>query len=151
MSLKDWQENRWLAEHEPSSEEVADLLTVVNRDLQDAAVDRLSADWRLGIAYNAALQLALLALAAEGYRPERQRTHERAVQSLRLTIGLDQEVVDTLDVVRRKRHLSIYERAGTASSSEAEEVYRLAVALRDQVLEWMKREHPELLGPSAPG
>ena len=73
MSLRNWLDNRWLVEHKPSPEEVADPLSVVERDLQDAVVDRISADWRLGIAYNAALQLAILALAAEGYRPERQR------------------------------------------------------------------------------
>jgi len=138
-------ENRWLVEHQPSPEETADLLAVVDRDLQDAAVDRLSADWRLGIAYNAALQLAILALSAEGYRPERQRSHERAVQSLRYTVDLSQDAIDTLDAVRRKRHLSNYERAGTASYQEAEEVYDLAVGLRQTVLDWLGINHPALL------
>lgn len=146
MSLRNWLENHWLVEHQPSSEEISDLLAVVERDLQDAAVDRLSADWRLGIAYNAALQLALLALAAEGFRPERQRSHERAVQSLRYTVGLSQGSIDTLDAVRRKRHLSNYERAGTTSYKEAEEVYELASGLRLAVLEWMQERHPDLLG-----
>lgn len=146
MSLRNWLENHWLVEHQPSSEEISDLLAVVERDLQDAAVDRLSADWRLGIAYNAALQLALLALAAEGFRPERQRSHERAVQSLRYTVGLSQGSIDTLDAVRRKRHLSNYERSGTTSYREAEEVYELASGLRLDVLEWMQERHPDLLG-----
>lgn len=65
MSLRDWLANRWLVEHEPSRDETADLFAVVDRDLKDAAVPRLSADWRLGISYNAPLQLATLALAAE--------------------------------------------------------------------------------------
>lgn len=146
MSLKNWLENRWLVEHQPSPEETADLLAVVERDLQDAAVDRLSADWRLGIAYNAALQLAILALAAEGYRPERQRSHERAVQSLRYTVGLGQDEVDMLDLVRRKRHLSNYERAGTASYQEAAEVYEAAVELQGIVMQWLAKKHPTLLG-----
>jgi hypothetical protein len=146
MSLRNWQENRWLVEHRPSPEETADLLAIVDRDLQDAAVDRLSADWRLGIAYNAALQLAILALAAEGYRPERERSHERAVRSLRYTVGLSQDAIDTLDAVRRKRHLSNYERAGTASYREAEEVYDLATDLRRIVMEWVGDNHPSLLG-----
>ncbi len=75
MSLSDWLANRWLVEHRGSPEEIADLLAVVDRDLEDAALDRLSSDWRLGISYNAALQLAILALAAEGYRTDRQRAH----------------------------------------------------------------------------
>jgi len=145
MSLKSWRDNGWLSDHEATRQEVADLLAVIDRDIADAKIDRLSADWRLGISYNACLQLANLALAACGYRPDRQRAHERAIQSLRFTIGLDQEVVDTLDGIRRKRHLSNYERAGWTSSTEAEEVYELARNLRGAVLRWMEREYPELL------
>ena len=108
-------------------------------------MERLSADRRLGIAYNAVRNLACLALAAEGYRPGRQRSHEWAIQSLRLTIKLEQEEVDTLDAVRRMRHTSDYLRAGTTSSREVEEVYRLATDLEERVLAWMRGAHPDLL------
>jgi hypothetical protein len=145
MSLKSWRDNDWLSDHQATRGEIADLLAVIDRDIADARIDRLSADWRLGISYNACLQLANLALAASGYRPNRQRAHERAIQSLRLTIELDQAVVDTLDAIRRKRHLSNYERAGATSSAEADEVYGLAQSLRERVLVWLKIEHPELL------
>src|SRR5207244_11582993 len=60
---------------------------LVDRDLTVAATPRLSDDWRLGITYNAALQLATIALAAEGYRAARERHHERTILSLRDTIG----------------------------------------------------------------
>jgi hypothetical protein len=148
MSLDTWLRNRWLVEHQTSPEEVADLLAVVNRDIDDAAIERLSSDWRLGIAYNAALQLATLALAAEGYRPDRQRAHERAILSLEFTIGLDPETVAILDGVRRKRNRNNYERAGTASPSEADEVCGIAVDLRARVLDWMRDRHPALIGGS---
>ncbi len=148
MSLDDWLANRWLEPHEASPEEVRDVLALVDRDLGDAAIDRLSADWRLGISYNAALQLATLALAASGYRPTRIRGHERAIQSLRHTVGLEGILVDTLDAVRRKRNLSNYERAGTTSPSEAKDVYQLAKGLRLQVVTWLEEHHPELLPAS---
>jgi len=144
MSLDDWLANRWLEPHETSPEEVRNLLAVVDRDLGDAAIGQLSADWRLGIAYNAALQLATMALAASGYRPTRDRGHERAIQSLRHTVGLDRDLVDTLDAVRRKRNLSNYERAGTASPSEAEDVYQLVKGLRLQIVAWLDEHYPEL-------
>ena len=144
MSLDDWLANHWIEPHEASPEEVRDLLKLVDRDLGDAAIDRLSADWRLGIAYNAALQLATLALAASGYRPTRIRGHERAIQSLRHTVGLDRNLVDTLDAVRRKRNLSNYERAGTASPSEADDVYQLAKELRIRIVTWLEEHYPEL-------
>jgi hypothetical protein len=144
MSLRNWLTNHWLVPHEPSREEIADLLAVAERDLTDAAIKSLSPDWRLGIAYNAALQLATLALAAEGYRPARERAHERAILSLRFTLGLKAETIDTIDGVRRKRNVSNYERAGTTSASEAREMYAIAEELRDQVLAWLQRRHPEL-------
>ena len=65
--------------------------------------------------------------------------------SLEYTVGVAPAIVDTLDAVRRKRHLTNYERAGTASHSEAEEVRELASDLREEVLDWLRREHPELL------
>ena len=40
------------------------------RDLKDASLPRLSPGRPLGIAYNAGLQLATLALVAEGYSTE---------------------------------------------------------------------------------
>ena len=54
VSLADWLANRWIVAHESTREEIADLFAVVDRDLADAAIPRLSADGRLGIAYNAA-------------------------------------------------------------------------------------------------
>ena len=84
-------------------------------------------------------------MAAEGYRPARQRAHERAIQSLLLTIAADASLVDTLDGVRRKRNRANYERAGTTSPSEANEVYRLATRLREDVVQWLVDRHPGLV------
>jgi len=53
MSLRQWAANRWLQEEPTSPHEIKNLLAIA-RDLQDAAGD-ISADWRFGIAYNAAL------------------------------------------------------------------------------------------------
>ena len=63
MSLKDWLNSGWLAEHKTSPEEIRNLLGVADRDLTDCRSVGLSADWRMNIAYNAALQAATAALA----------------------------------------------------------------------------------------
>ncbi|HSM15806.1 MAG TPA: hypothetical protein VK845_02260 [Gemmatimonadales bacterium] len=144
MSLSSWLANGWLVAHEASPEEIDDLLAIVDRDLTDAAIEALSPDWRLGIAYNAALQLATLALAAEGFRPGRQRGHEYALRSLAYTIEAESALVDVLDGVRRKRNLSHYERTGTTSSGEALEIYTLAAQLRARVVSWLQDSHPDL-------
>ena len=70
MSLKQWADNGWLRPHKTSPKEVAGLLAIVERDLVDAEGE-ISADWRFGIAYNAALKLCTILLHASRYRPER--------------------------------------------------------------------------------
>ena len=147
MPLSDWLANRWIVAHSPSVQEITDLFAVVDRDLTDAATPRLSDDWRLGITYNAALQLATIALAAEGYRAARERHHERTILSLRETIGASRATVDLLDVVRRKRNQANYEVAGSTSPREAEEMYKVVKELRLDVLRWLTRKHARLLPP----
>ncbi|MEP6591514.1 MAG: hypothetical protein ABJC19_10055 [Gemmatimonadota bacterium] len=152
--MDDWLANRWIVEHEESADEIADLFAVVDRDLIDAAVPGLSADWRLGITYNAALQLAIIALAASGYRMGRERAHERALLSLETTAGISTAIVDLLDTIRRRRNQSNYERAGTTSDAEAGELYSVVTALRIDVIQWLHSYRPALIaefqrGPEA--
>lgn len=141
MTLSDWRDNHWIIDHQSTREEITDLLTVVDRDLGDAALPNLSPDWRLGISYNAALQLATIALAAEGFRPGRERAHERAILSLRETVGISPETVDLLDTIRRRRNQNNYERAGTTSAADATELYEVVTNLRGQVLRWLQEKH----------
>lgn len=72
VNLNDWLKSGWLIEHTTSRQEITDLLGVADRDLADCRIPRLSPDWKLNIAYNAALQSATAALAASGYRPSRE-------------------------------------------------------------------------------
>jgi uncharacterized damage-inducible protein DinB len=145
MSLKDWLNNGWLVEHQTSREEIADLRAVVERDLKDCRTPGLSADWRLNIAYNAALQAAAAALSASGYRAERQLHHYRVIQSLAHTVHADKILIARLDTFRKKRNISDYERSGMTSDQEAEEMLELAVKLYQMVVEWIREKHPELL------
>lgn len=91
------------------------------------------------------MQLATLALAAEGYRAARERAHERAILSLRQMVGVDQKRVLLLDAVRRKRNQINYEHAGTTSSAEAEELYAVVTELRSEVVRWLNANHPQLV------
>ncbi len=67
MSLADWERNGWLTAHRSSAREIRELLRVVERDLADSAAEGLSADWRLSIAYNSALQAATAASDPYGF------------------------------------------------------------------------------------
>jgi hypothetical protein len=144
MTLSDWVKNGWLVPHQPSRKEVSGLVAIVERDLADSETKALSADWKLNIAYNAALQAATLALHASGYRASRGH-HYRVIQSLQLTIGADAGVTRRLDAFRKKRNFGEYEGAGGASETEAREMRELARKIRDDVGVWLKKVHPELL------
>lgn len=126
MNLADWERNGWLKAHRASAIEIRDLLAVVERDLRDSAAKRLSADWRLTIAYNAALQAATAALAASGYRASREQHHYRVIHSLEGTVGADAELIALFDSFRKKRNIADYERAGVVSNGEANEMRQLA-------------------------
>lgn len=146
MTLQDWLRNNWLVEHTSSPQEIRALLAVADREIKDARVKGLSEDARLGHAYNAALQSALAALAAAGYRVARgQSHHHRGIHSLAHTVGWDASLIAQLDKFRKKRNISDYERAGTVSKREADEMVRLAKELRARVEAWLRKEHPELL------
>lgn len=99
----------------------------------------------MNIAYNAALQAATAALAAAGYRPSREAHHYRVIQSLRETLGAGAAVVATFDAFRKKRNISGYERVGLVSDADAGAMRALAVALRGDVMAWLKRYHGDLL------
>ena len=145
MSLSDWVKNGWLVAHKTSPQEIKDLLGVTDRDLRDCAAKGLSDDWRLAIAYNAALQCATAALAASGYRASREAHHFRIIQSLSFTLSVSPTTVGLLDAFRRKRNTSDYERAGVISAAEACEIASLAHELRQQLKMWLSRNHPELM------
>ncbi|MCX6925409.1 MAG: hypothetical protein NT154_19700 [Verrucomicrobia bacterium] len=129
MSLTDWLKAQWLKAHKTSHQEIANLLGVADRDLRDCQVSGLSEDARLAIAYNAALQCAVAALAACGYQPSREAHHVRVILSLEYTIGADNKLVAQFDAFRKKRNLGDYEMAGATSKKEADEM----VALRRHI------------------
>ena len=145
MSLHDWLENGWLLEHRTSAREISDLLKAVERDLADAGTPALSADWKLNIAYNAALQAATAALAAAGYRASREQHHYRIIHSLAYTVGLEESLIALFDRFRVKRNLGTYERAGMISDHEAGEMIEVALVIRNRAKTWLRKSHPDLL------
>ena len=145
MSLKNWLANGWLIEHKTSPQEIAGLLEVADRDMKDCQSPGLSSDWQLNIAYNAALQTAPAALAAAGYRASREAHHYRVIQSLAHTIKSEINLVNQFDQFRKKRNISGYELSGTISQQEANEMKSLAKTIREDVENWLRKNHPKLI------
>jgi hypothetical protein len=144
MSLTDWAKAGWLRPHQTTKRQVADLFAIVDRDLEDAARG-LSPDWQFGIAYNAVLKLCTVLVYAEGWRPERNLAHYRTLQALPLILGeARRDDADYLDTCRLKRNTAEYDAPGQVTSGEAKELAAFAHGLRDEVVEWLEKNHPEL-------
>jgi CRP-like cAMP-binding protein len=144
MSLELWLENGWVKEHKPTPREIAELLAVADRALKDCQIAGLSSEGKLNMAHNAALQSAAAALAVAGYRATREAYHYYAIQSLSFTVQLEERIIRRLQKLRRKRNISDYERPGTVTEQEAQEMVGLAKLIRRQVEEWIRDNHEEL-------
>jgi hypothetical protein len=135
--------------HRTSPEEIDNLLSIVDRDLADAQEEGISADWRFGIAYNPALKLCTILLYASGYRAERTLQHYRTIQAMPLILGKERERdVKYLDTCRMKRNVVEYDYVGGATENDANELVGFAADLREEVLIWIKHNHPQLLSNS---
>jgi hypothetical protein len=145
VSFADWVKNGWLVAHKSSKQEIANLLGIVARDLKDSQAKDVSDDWRVAIAYNAALQAATAALAAAGYRASRENHHYRVIQSLELTLGKDGKFIRAFDAFRKKRNVSSYDIGGGISHREVEEMIGIAQSLQQDIEHWIRTNHASLL------
>jgi hypothetical protein len=133
-----------LRPHQTSSQEIDDLLAIVARDLADAGGD-ISTDWRFGIAYNAAPKLCVILLHASGYRPEKTLQHYRTIAALPEILGEEwRDEADYLETCRRKRNIVEYDRVGVVTEKDASELAAFCKELRQEVLAWLNKNHPEL-------
>jgi hypothetical protein len=145
MSLQEWLKNGWLRPHKTSRNEIANLLAIVERDMKDAQGD-ISADWRFGIAYNAALKLCTALLYASGYQAEKTLQHYRTLQALSLILGDKwKPESDYLDKCRTKRNTVEYDSVGDASDADAHELLDFVGDFRLAVTDWLKEKHPDLI------
>lgn len=147
MSLQQWLNEGKLKPHQTNSQEVAQLLQAIERNIRDASIEALSPDNRFTIAYQAALQLATILLYASGYRPSASVGHHYiTIQSLRFTMGGEIKArIHYLDNCRKMRNASEYERAGVVSNSGVAELLEELEAFRQDVLDWLKKFYPHLL------
>jgi len=146
VSLQDWLNEGRLKTHNTSREEIGQLFAVFERDMADAQAEGLSDDRRFTTVYNAALMVARAALAASGYRTSGEGNHYWTIQSLAFTLKPDAKTIQKFNKFRQKRNITDYEMIGMISDQEVSEMISLAQELRDMVTEWLKKNHPELIG-----
>ena len=129
--------------HRTSQQELDDLRDVVERDLQDAGLEALSADRRFATAYNAVLQLAKIVIACSGYRVVGSGHHLTTFEALQIAMGSPvSALVAYFDTCRRKRNQVDYDCANAATETEAEDLLKKAEEFRDLVEQWVRKHYP---------
>ncbi len=149
MPLKGWPKRDRIRRQKTSREEIAAIFRKIDRDLAESKKPDITLDWRLVIAYNATLGCATVALRATGYRiPSGGGNHRLTIDSLRFTTGIEKEMLIALHAIRKKRHFTSYDAAGTISEQEVIETIEIAEELRDMVYKWIQKNYPELMRPA---
>ena len=130
----------------PDTAHIARLLAAADRNIADAQLAALSSENRFDAAYKAVMQLALVGLAANGYRTLTSKPghHQTALQTLPLSVGLAPEAVWPLDALRKQRHLADYS-GDTVPESAAAACLQSARMLQQHVRDWLRAHHPELM------
>lgn len=130
----------------PDRAQVARLLGAAERNIADARLAGLSAENRFDAAYKSIMQLAMLALHANGYRTLTSRPghHQTAIQSLALTIGVPADAIRVLDALRKQRNLADYS-GDSVPESAVHACMSSATDLLSQAKIWLKANKPELL------
>jgi len=146
VSLRNLLKIRQLSEHETDAKQVGKILAAAERSVADARQESISPETRLETAYRAIMQLSMVALWANGYRPSKNRPghHQTMIQSLVHSIELDRDQVLLLDTFRVKRNAIDYT-GDDVDESSVEECIEAAVSLRASVNNWLAQNRPELL------
>ncbi len=118
---------------------VEEAFRLATRDLSVAeSVLVVNPDWAYAIAYNAMLQAARALLFSDGFRPAGRNQHVAVVRFVAARIGPDEAT--GLDRLRRKRHVTVYDTAGTIGEAEAEAAVVRASAFVDLVQRMLDAE-----------
>lgn len=145
MSLKNLLKIGQLERHETDAVQIRRLLDSSTRCLADARQESITAETRLEAGYRAIMQLSMLALWANGFRPTTTAGHHMTmIQSLVHSVGLDSDQVRLLDAFRVKRNTINY----TGEDMDIASVEACIAAgeeLMQHIQDWLAENHPELV------
>jgi hypothetical protein len=145
MSWSKWLKEGRVDRHTTSREEIESLRSMVERDLRDARVVGTSADTRFIVAYNAALILAKIVVAASGYRIKGAGAHRTTFDAVLCAMGAPfSQIVTFFDACRRKRNIVVYDASGRVSEREVTDLLDRVGQFRAEVEAWLAAKHPGL-------
>lgn len=146
MTLKSWLKNKWVRTHQTSKEEIRGLISSAEEDIKSAQVEGIASGWRLNMAYTALLRYATIAMYVNGYQAERNRKHERTLESIRFTVPrYNSDSILILQKIRQKRHQATYDSIEAVSETEAESAMKMTFELGNEVLKMLRDKYPEFL------
>ena len=130
---------------EQQARRLAEMLSLARQHLADAAQTAISRDARYSLAYAAARVAAEAVMLAEGYRPGRGPGGHAAVFTFLRRVDNPQcsAVAAYLDAARRKRNVAEYERPGTVTTHELQELATEAAAFVAAVCAHLAPNHEQ--------
>lgn len=131
---------------DPDSSVIKRLLSSAKRNIADAHVMAISSENRFDAAYKAIMQLANVALQANGYRTLTSKPghHMTMIQVLNQTIGLNKQTVIVLDALRKQRNVADYS-GDIVPDSAVDECVSQAESLLGDVSLWLTENKPGLI------
>ena len=130
----------------PDKAHIGKLLAAAERNIADTKLQGLSTENRFDAGYKAIMQLAMVALNANGYRTMTSKPghHQTAIQTLPTSVGLAPKKVIVLDALRKQRNLSDYS-GDLVPDAAAAECLACAADLLVHVRAWLAANRPDLL------
>lgn len=136
--IEDLEREGLISRLRPDPQRVRDAMKLAHRDLGVATNLLVSSnDWAYTVAYNAILQAGRALMFSKGYRPEGGNQHIAIVRFCDLFLSREDAL--WFDRMRRKRHQSVYDTAGSVSDREAENAVKKAEEIV-QVIEVLVQE-----------
>ena len=148
VNLKKYVTKGYIVSTPTDKEEIARLIRLAERDISESAEKCHETDWQFAIAYNAALQLATIALRASGYRATTKVGHHWITFTILPDILGDKFIKEAyyFNECRTKRNTTEYCDVGTISQDEAQKLIHEVIAFKKKINSWLKTHHPTLLG-----
>ena len=102
--------------------QVKKALELCRRDLEAAEMNLKNdmVDWSFSISYNSILQACRALMYAYGYAPSSDDSHKATLEFVEYIFeSQHSDIFPVLDRIRKKRHVAVYDEAGTVTSYEA--------------------------------
>ncbi|MCC7570811.1 HEPN domain-containing protein [Candidatus Micrarchaeota archaeon] len=129
MNLSDLVKKDRIKEIPIDEVQIKNSLELCHRDLKAAEFNLKNdlIDWAFSISYNSILQAGRALMYAYGYTPRSDDSHRITLEFIEIMLGSKHsELFNTLDRIRKKRHITVYDQTGVVTAYEAKFAFNQA-------------------------